>query len=61
MAKTLRNIVLVVSILFVAFFIIDCAKRSCGGKGIKTHPKCAKYCSEEAIATCEAGIRAGRR
>ena len=28
--------------------------------GEMTHPRCAKYSTEEAVATCEAGLR-GRR
>ena len=25
--------------------------------GVMTHPRCAKYSTEEAVATCEAGLR----
>ena len=29
--------------------------------GIKTHPRCAKFCTHEAVATCESSVRADLR
>ena len=26
--------------------------------GIKTHPRCAKFCTNETVATCEASVQA---
>ena len=28
-----------------------------GKAGVMTHPDCAKYSTEEAVATCESGLR----
>ena len=29
--------------------------------GIKTHPRCAKFCTNETVATCEASVQASIR
>ena len=29
--------------------------------GIKTYPRCAKFCTHEAVATCESSVRADLR
>ena len=29
--------------------------------GIKTYPRCAKFCTHDAVATCEGSVQAGMR
>ena len=34
-----------------------CVEQDMSKAGVMTHPRCAKYSTEEAVATCEAGLR----
>jgi len=39
-------------------FVGNCSVEQVMSKaGVMTHPRCAKYTTEEAVATCETGLR----
>ena len=44
--------------LICFLYISSCSVEQVMSKaGVMTHPRCAKYSTEEAVATCEAGLR----
>ena len=45
--------------LIIAIFLSTCSSVEpvMSKAGVMTHPDCAKYSTEEAVATCEAGLR----
>ena len=50
----------IILILFtMSFFMMGCSqvKPVMSKAGVMTHPDCAKYSTEEAVATCESGLR----
>lgn len=55
------NISLICISLFVGMTLSSCVKQVMSCAGIMTHPKCAKFCTHGAVATCEASRRADAR
>ena len=47
--------------LLVGLTLSSCVKQVKSCAGIMTHPKCAKFCTHSAVATCEASRRADAR
>ena len=58
MKKTRPSLLQIASVLLFILQGSGCTVESVMSKaGIMTHPRCAKYSSEEAVATCEAGLQ----
>ena len=52
------NRFLLIFIIFLSLFLTACTVEPMMSKaGIMTHPSCAKFSSEDAVATCEAGLK----
>ena len=49
-----QNLCLIIFFLFVGLTLSSCKKMSCAG--IMTFPRCAKFCTHGAVATCEASV-----
>ena len=58
MMETRSSLLRTTSVLLFILLGSGCAVEPVMSKaGIMTHPRCAKYSSEEAVATCEAGLQ----
>ena len=49
----------IIFLLFTGIFQIACSPLEpvMSKAGVMTHPECAKFSTEEAVATCESGLR----
>ncbi len=52
----MRNIIIIMSIVF-SLASCTSVEPVMSKAGVMAHPDCAKYSTEEAVATCESGLR----
>jgi len=60
----MKNLIILLNVFLLTSSLLllsGCIEPVMSCAGIKTYPRCAKFCTHDAVATCEASVQASIR